>query len=88
LKFAQATTDTAAVACAFECDPLIIKEYLEKDSKPEEGYLHFQPYTAYVWVMYRYVAKKSGTYPMKIEVESFAKEGYSHIEPTFQQVIR
>ena len=88
LKTAQATSEPTALACGFECDSLIIKEFLEEDSKPEEGYLHFQPLTMYVWVTFRYIAKSAGTYPIKVEEESMAKEPYSHNEQSFYQIIR
>ena len=89
LKKAQVTSEDAeALACGFECDSIIIADCLEKDSKPEEGYLHFVPEYTMVVVTYRYVAKEAGTYSMKFVLESMAKEGYNHNEGEIVQVIR
>ena len=89
LKMAQVTSEDAeALACGFECDSFIIADCLEKDSRPEEGYLHFVPEYTMVAVTYRYIAKKAGTYSMNFVLESLAKEGYNHNEGQIKQPIR
>lgn len=88
LVYAQVKSEPSALNCAFECDSSIIKDFLEPDSRLEEGYIHFQPNVMYLWVVYRYIAKSVGDYTMTFVVESMAKEPYSHAEGDVKQVIR
>lgn len=88
LKTAQVSSEETALGCAFECDPLVVEQALEKDSRPEEGYLHFQPYVMAVRVTCRYVAKSTGDYKVTYAAESMAKEPYSHNSVETTQLIR
>lgn len=88
LKTAQVSSEITALGCAFECAPQVIEQALEEDSRPEEGYLHFQPYVMGVRVICRYVAKKEGDYKVTFAAESMAKEPYSHNSVEVTQLIR
>lgn len=88
LTIAQVTYEPDGVACSFECDSVMFKDVLEPDTRLHEGYLHFQPNTMTVRVIYCYVAKSAGTHPMNFVVESMAKEPYSHIELPLNQAVR
>lgn len=61
---------------------------LASDSKPEEGYLHFVSGCYLYPAMLRYVAKKSGTYPIHVELGSTANEKYSPVKGYFNQTVK
>lgn len=88
LKTAQVSSEITALGCAFECAPEVVEQALENDSRPEEGYLHFQPYVMGVRVTYRCVAKGTGDYKVTFAAESMAKEPYSHNSIEATQLIR
>ena len=90
LVYAKIESDPAALTCSFVCDSAFIKEFLEPDSRPEEGYMHFrqEAYVSTLWAVHRYVAKSTGEYTVTFSAESMAKEPYSHNSLEFKQVIR
>ena len=85
---AEVKSEASALACSFECDSASFKDFLEPDSRLEEGYLRFQPYVMGLWTVCRYVAKTTGDYMMTFTAESQAKEPYSHAELERKHFIR
>ena len=88
LVSSEVKSEASALACSFECDSSVIKEFFEPDSRVDEGYIHFQPYVMALRTRLRYVAKSTGEYTVTFSAESMAKEPYSHNSLEFKQVIR
>ncbi len=80
----------SADANAFDYDIVkdtLYQHLLAEDSKPEEGYLHFVSGCYLYPATLRYVAKKSGTYPINVEIGSTANEKYSPRSGSFNQPV-
>ena len=80
-------SDTAGLTYALRFDTAVAVA-IASDSRPEEGYLHFNPDYVAVAVQYYCVAKKAGDYPVTFTLSSMASEPYTHREVPFTQAVR
>ena len=83
----QATLDTSVFDYHLEYDTTCIP-YLDEDSKPESGYLHFTNNCCQMPVTLWYVPKKSGDYTIHFTISSTAAEKFSPNTGYFQQPVR
>ena len=86
LVYFRMTADASAFNYCIERDT-VYAHLLAEDSKLEEGYLHFVPDCYLYQATLRYVAKKSGTYPIHVELGSTANEKYSPAKGYFTQTV-
>ena len=80
------TSDTSAIDYKFECDSAVLA-ILQADSRPEEGYLHFQDDYIMISVGFLYVSKKLGDYDILFSLASTASQKYSPNQTTVKQKI-
>ena len=80
------TADTSAIGYKFICDSMVLN-ILQADSRPEEGYLHFQNDYQAVGVVFWYVSKKLGDYDIVFSLASTASQKYSPKQTTVKQKV-
>jgi hypothetical protein len=80
------TSDTSAIDCKFVCDSALL-EVIQADSRPEEGYLHFEDNYIVLPVLFLYVSKKVGDYEILFSLASTASQKYSPNQTTVKQKI-